>query len=136
MSGGVGNNLYFCVMKNRFLFLLCLSAILCACHHKSDPFFGTWTVDKVNVQFDEQHSTPELVKQIGEMERQNVISIAADSTLTLKGMDDLVQGRLSLKSDGTLLLEGVAFGQWKDEMLITKTTSPLGEVVVRYKKVK
>ncbi|MBR4468405.1 MAG: hypothetical protein IKS53_03120 [Bacteroidales bacterium] len=123
-------------MKTEFLLLIGISLILCACHHKVDPLFGTWTVDKVNVQFDEQHSTPELVKQIGEMERQNVISITADSTLTLKGMDDLVQGRLSLKSDGTLLLDGVAFGQWKDETLITQTTSPLGEVVVRYKKAK
>lgn len=123
-------------MKSKFLLFIGLTFALCACHPKSDPLFGTWTVDKVNVQFDEQHSTPELVKQIGEMERQNVISIAADSILIFKGMDDLVQGRLSLKSDGTLLLEGVAFGQWKDETLITQTTSPLGEVVVRYKKAK
>lgn len=134
MSGGVGNNLYFCVMKNRFLFLLCLSAMLCACHHKADPLFGTWTVDKVNVQFDEQHSTPELVKQIGEMERQNVISITADSILTFKGMDDSLQGRLSLKNDGTLLLDNADFGQWKDGQIITRTGSPLGEVTVSYRK--
>ena len=134
MSGGVGNNVYFCVMKNRFLFLLCLSAMLCACHHKSDPFFGTWTVDKVNVQFDEQHSTPELVKQIGEMERQNVISIAADSTLTFKGMDTEWQDKMSLSGDGTLICNGDSFGIWKDGQIITRTGSPLGEVTVSYRK--
>lgn len=108
--------------------------MLCACHHKADPLFGTWIVDKVNVQFDEQHSTPELVKQIGEMERQNVISITADSTLTFKGMDDSLQGRLSLKNDGTLLLDNADFGQWKDGQIITRTGSPVGEITVSYRK--
>ena len=110
--------------------------MLCACHHMSDPLFGIWAVDKVNVQFDEQHSTPELVKQIGEMERQNVISIAADSTLTFKGMDTEWQDKMSLRSDGTLICNGESFGIWKDGCITTKTTSPLGEVVVRYKKEK
>ncbi len=123
-------------MKSKFLLFIGLTFAFCACHHKADTLFGTWTVDKVNVQFDEQHSTPELVKQIGEMERQNVISITSDSTLTFKGMDDSLQGRLSLKNDGTLLLDNADFGQWKDGCITTQTTSPLGEVVVRYKKAK
>ncbi len=121
-------------MKSKFLLFIGLTFALCACHHKADPLFGTWTVDKVNVQFDEQHSTPELVKQIGEMERQNVISIAADSILTFKGMDDSLQGRLSLKNDGTLLLDNADFGQWKDGQIITRTGSPVGEITVSYRK--
>ena len=121
-------------MKSKFLLFIGLTFALCACHHKADPLFGTWTVDKVNVQFDEQHSTPELVKQIGEMERQNVISITADSTLTFKGMDDSLQGRLSLKNDGTLLLDNADFGQWKDGQIITRTGSPGGEITVSYRK--
>ncbi|MBR3730370.1 MAG: hypothetical protein IKN08_05600 [Bacteroidales bacterium] len=121
-------------MKSKFLLFIGLTFALCACHHKADPLFGTWTVDKVNVQFDEQHSTPELVKQIGEMERQNVISITADSTLTFKGMEDSLQGRLSLKNDGTLLLDNADFGQWKDGQIITRTGSPVGEITVSYRK--
>ena len=108
--------------------------MLCACHHKADPLFGTWTVDKVNVQFDEQHSTPELVKQIGEMERQNVISITADSILTFKGMDTEWQDKMSLRSDGTLICHDESFGIWKDGQIITRTGSPLGEVTVSYRK--
>ena len=123
-------------MKSKFLLLISLTFAFCACHHKSDPLFGTWTVDKVNVQFDEHHNTPELVKQIGEMERQNVITIGSDSIMTFKGLDESLQGTLSINSDGTLLLDGTLFGQWKDGSLTTQTTSPLGEVVVRYKKVK
>ena len=121
-------------MKKIFLFLLALTVLLAACRHDADPLIGTWTVDKVNVQFDEQHSTPELVKQIGEMERQNTLSISEDSTMVFKGLEETKEGRLSLRSDGTMLFDGTAFGIWKDERIVTRTGSPLGEVVITYKK--
>ena len=121
-------------MKYRLLFLLGLMALLGACQPEADPLFGTWTVDKVNVQFDEQHSTPALVKQIGEMERQNTLSIGTDSTLVFKGLEETKKGRLSLRSDGTMLMDGTAFGTWKDGRIVTRTGSPVGEVVVTYRK--
>lgn len=120
-------------MKKNFLLLLALDTMLCSCTPKVDSLIGTWTVSKVNVQFDEQRSTPELVKQVGEMERQNVISISKDSILTFKGLEDSWQDRICLKND-TLLREGTAFGIWKDDRIITRSGSPLGEVAVTYKK--
>ena len=121
-------------MKHRLLFLLGLAATLGACQLETDPLIGSWAVDKVNVQFDEQHSTPALVKQIGEMERQNTLSISADSTLVFKGLEETKKGRLCLRSDGTMLFEGKAFGTWKDGRIVTRTDSPVGEVVVTYRK--
>ena len=108
--------------------------MLCACQPDPDSLIGTWNVDKVNVQFDEQHNTPELVKQIGEMERQNTFSISADSTLVFKGLEETMEGRLSLRNDSTLFFDGTTFGTWKDGRIVTRTGSPLGEVVVTYKK--
>jgi len=121
-------------MKKGFLFLLCLISAFCACDRQKDSLIGTWTVDKVNVQFDEQRSTPELVKQMGEMERQNVIVISNDSVLTFKGLEENFQSRISLSGDGTLLRDGVAFGVWKDGEIVTRTDSPIGEIVVSYRK--
>ena len=121
-------------MKNRYFLLLALAALVCACHPKADPLIGTWTVSKVNVQFDERRSTPELVKQVGEMEKQNVITISNDSTLTFKGLEEEWQGRISLRSDGTILHEGIIFGIWKNGEIVTRNGSPLGEIIVVYKK--
>lgn len=121
-------------MKKGFLFLIGLITTFCACYRQQDSLIGTWTVDKVNVQFDERNSTPELVKQIGEMERQNNFSINADSLLVFKGLDTEWQGKISLKSDGTLMCNGTSFGSWKEERIVTRTGSPLGEVVVTYRK--
>lgn len=121
-------------MKKGFLFLLSLITAFCACNRQQDSLIGTWIVDKVNVQFDEKRNTPELVKQIGEMERQNNFSINTDSILTFNGLDTEWQGRINLNSDGTLICNGSIFGTWKDERIVTHNDSPIGEIVVTYRK--
>ena len=120
-------------MKKSLFLLLALSTMYCSCTQKADSLIGTWTVSKVNVQFDEQRSTPELVKQIGEIEKQSVISISNDSTLFFKGLEEEWQGKASLRND-TLFLDETAFGLWKNGEIITRTNSPLGEVIVTYNK--
>lgn len=120
-------------MKKSFFLLLAIAAMLSACTQKAESLIGTWTANKINVQFDEQNSTPELVKQVGEMEKQNVFSIGTDSILSFRGLYTEWQDRISLKND-TLLLEGAVFGVWKDGEIVTRSSSPLGEVVVIYRK--
>jgi hypothetical protein len=121
-------------MKKGIILLLGITLAISACTPKADPFFGTWTVSKVNVQFDEQRNTPEQVKQVGEMEKQNVITISSDSILTFKGLDEEWQGRISLQKDGTMLREGMTFGTWKNGEIVTRSGSPLGEIIVIYQK--
>lgn len=125
---------YLCGMKRSILFLVAYALGLGACHHEGDTLVGTWTVDKVHVQFDEHRNTPELVKQMGEMERQNTIVISADSILTFKGFEESSQGRLHFQSDGTLLLDSVVFGTWSNGRIVTRVDSPLGEITVTYRK--
>ncbi len=119
-------------MKRNILFLTGLA--LCGCHRGDDSIIGTWAVDKVNVQFDERRNTPELVRQIGEMEKHNVIVISADSLLTLTNGEGGTTGRLHLLGDGSLHVDEQPFGQWKDGKIVTRTGSPIGEVVVTYRK--
>ena len=121
-------------MKKTPFLSLGLALALCACHCKSDPLIGSWTVDKVNVQFDERHDTPELVKQVGEMERHNRLTISADSLLTLTTLDGVTQGRLSLTDDGVIRCDGEVFGRWEDGQIVTTTPSPIGDILIRYRK--
>ena len=121
-------------MKKAILPYLGLAALLCACTQKTDSIVGTWTVDKVNVQFDERRSTPELVKQIGEMEKQNTIVIGPDSLLTFNNLEGETQGRMTLSKDGTMTCDGTVFGLWKEGCIVTRTDSPLGEILVTYRK--
>ena len=120
--------------KLIFAFILGMASMYCSCDRQQDTLIGTWIVDKVNVQFDEKHNTPELVKQIGEMERQNSFSINADSVLTFKGLDTEWQDKINLRSDGTLICNDENFGTWKEGQIVTRTGSPLGEIVITYRK--
>jgi hypothetical protein len=54
--------------------------------------------------------------------------------LNFKGLEESSQGRLGLKGDGTLLLDDAVFGQWKEGRIVTRTGSPLGDIVVTYRK--
>lgn len=121
-------------MKKRIIPYLALGLLLSACQPEQNSLIGTWNVDKVNVQFDERKSTPELVKQMGEMERKNTFSISSDSTMIFKGLDTEWQGKVSLVGDSTLRCEGKNFGIWSKGRIVTKSDTPLGEVVVTYKK--
>ena len=120
-------------MKKPFLFFLGFALSLFSCTENSNSLIGEWTVDKVNVQFDENRSTPELVKQIGEMEKQNVFSISKDSLLVFKGLEESWQGRIHLSND-TLYCDGTLFGIWRDGVIVTQTDSPLGEMIITYQK--
>ena len=101
-------------------------------HHekKLSPSFG---IRRGAVLMYSRCRFPELVKQVGEMEKQHVISISKDSTVVFKGLEEEWQCKASLKND-TLYLEGTAFGVWKGGEIVTRTDSPLGEVVVTYRK--
>lgn len=121
-------------MKKSYFLIIALGILLGACQNDAESLIGTWTVDKVKVQFDERQNTPELVKQIGEMEKQNTFSISTDSILIFKGLDTERQGRINIDGDGTILCDGMLFGTWKDGQIVTRTGSPLGEVVITYRK--
>ena len=120
--------------KLIFVFLMGMAFMFHACNRQKDSLIGSWAVDKVNVQFDEKHSTPDLVKQIGEMERQNSFVISRDSVLTFKGLDTEWQGKINLKSDGTLICNGTNFGILEEGQIVARTGSPLGEIAVTYRK--
>ena len=120
-------------MKKHIPLLLAMMLLL-ACTEKRDSLVGDWVAHKVNVQFDENRSTPALVQQIGEMEKQNRISIGSDSTLVFKSLDGETRGRMTVDATGRLYCDGTLFGQWKNGEIVTTTPSPLGEIVITYRK--
>ena len=119
-------------MKRAFLIISAL-LLLAACTQKEDAFIGRWTVDKVNVEFDEEWATPEMVRQVGAMEKNNVVVISADSLLTLVNEGDTVWYRCSLRGS-QILCDGEPWGCFEDGAIKTETSSPMGSVKVVYKK--
>ena len=117
-------------MRNSILIGLLL-LLLASCAPKDDAFFGRWTVDKVNVDFDADWATPEMVRQFGSMEKDNVIMISNDSVFTLVMDGDTMQGKCSLQ--GTrVFVDGEPWGWFEEGMIKTETSTPMGIVTTSY----
>ena len=110
-----------------------LLLLLVASCHRDDPFIGRWTVEKVNVDFNEQIATPEMVRQYGELEKGNVIEISKDSVLTFISDGDTLRGLCALKGS-QLFFEGKSFGRYENGILQTESHTPLGDVKVIYRR--
>ena len=119
-------------MRNRILIGLLL-LLLASCTPKDDPFFGRWTVDKVQVDFDVDWATPEMVRQYGSMEKNNVIMISPDSVLTLVKDGDTMQGRCSLRGS-QILCDGEPWGVFEEGVIKTETFTPMGYLKTSYVK--
>ncbi|MBP5798021.1 MAG: hypothetical protein J6W26_07090 [Bacteroidales bacterium] len=117
----------------KVILLAMMVLLLASCHRDNDPFIGRWTVEKVNVEFDEAKSTPELVRQYGEMEKGNLIEISNDSLMTFISDGDTLRGKCSLRGQ-SLYCQNVLFGQFKNGIILTETLTPIGKVKVSYKK--
>ena len=92
---------------------------------------GHWTTEKVNVDFDENIATPEMIRQLGELDKNNTIDITSDSLLVLVSNGDTLTSRCSLRGQ-TLFIDGKPFAQCSEGCLITEETTPLGKVTVQY----
>ncbi len=100
---------------------------------QNDPFIGRWTVERVHVEFDETKATPEMVRQYGELEKGNILEINEDSVLTFVSGGDTLQGHCSLQKQN-LYFEGNLFGRYANDIIETQTATPLGKVIVNYRK--
>ena len=117
----------------RVFFIGLASLLFAACTPKDDPFIGRWTVDKVNVDFDADWATPEMVRQFGTMEKSNVVIISADSVLTLVMDGDTMQSRCSLRGS-QILCDGEPWGWFEEGIIKTETFTPMGYVKASYRK--
>ena len=117
----------------RFFLAITTVLLLASCHRTSDPLIGRWTVEKVNVEFNENIATPQMVQMWGEIEKSNVVEISQDSVLTFISDGDTLVGRCSFRGQ-KLYRDGVVFGVLKGKQIITEENTPLGKVTVYYRK--
>ncbi len=132
---------YFCSnnqfqhMKKSFFIATAILLSCLECQRNNDTLTGTWKAEKVAVDFDERLSTPEIVKQTGIVEKENLFIIAADSTLTFISQDDTIKGILSVKG-AQVLLNDKTFGTITEDGIITAETTPFGKITINYRKVR
>lgn len=131
---------YFCSnnqfhhMKKSILIATAILLFCIGCQRNTDTLIGTWKSGKVAVDFDERLSTPEIVKQMGAIEKENVLIIVADSTLTFISQGDTIKGKFSVEG-AQILLNGKVFGTITETGIVTKEDTPFGKITVDYRKI-
>lgn len=132
---------YFCSnnqfhhMKKTILIATAILLSCLGCQRNNGTLTGTWKVEKVAVDFDERLSTPEIVKQTGIIEKENLLIIAADSTMTFISQGDTIKGKFSVEG-AQIQLNGKTFGTITENGITTAEASPFGKITVDYQKIR
>ena len=119
----------------RLLFISLLLLLSCS---KSEGIIGTWTVEKISFDFDERKSTPEMIRQLGLIEKHNTLIFKNDSIvhITMAAIDS--DYKYTLNPEGTIKLEPdthpIRHISLKNSVITTETDTPIGKMIIKYKK--
>jgi len=103
---------------------------------------GTWKAQNVETDFDEQFTTPEMLRQVVEMQKETYFKIIDDSTLIIMSPGNTHETSWELDSnDQTIsyVFEGSSsflnkLGTLSDGKIVSESKTPLGVITIYYEK--
>lgn len=124
--------------------LLILAVILSSCGSSPESkLVGTWKAMKVETDFDEQYTTPEMLRQVVEMQKETYFRIIDDSTLIIVSPGNTHETKWALDSkDNTIAYyfedddTGIKnkLGTLSSDRIISESTTALGKITIYYEK--
>ena len=115
---------------------------LASCSSPESKLIGTWKVSDVETNFDEQSVSPEMLKQVIDMQKQTYFRIINDSTMAIITNDNTHEATWILNPDDseiTFFFEGMettpnTLGKYSDGQIVSETSTPLGKMIIFYGK--
>jgi len=128
----------------RILLLSVVSLLLFAASCGSDPkaeLIGTWKVEKVDTDFDENKVTPEMLTQIVEMQKGTFFKFVNDTSMEIVSSNNTHIASWLLDKEGTISfyfkgqeLKPAKLGKVEDGKIISVSKTPLGIMTISYVK--
>ena len=130
----------FIFLRNLAVFSLFFYLVSCSSTPES-KLIGTWKADVVNINFDVQKASPEMIQQVAEREKQTILKFTNDTSLSI--IDNNVTHRTVWKldadqkiwyrfeNDGPTMNE---LGTFVNGTIKTESTTALGTIEIVYKK--
>ena len=124
-------------------FLLVLSVLISSCGGSSESkMVGTWKAQKVETDFDEEYTTPEMLRQVVEMQKETYFRIIDDSTLIIVSPGNTHETNWTLDSEDNTIAyffedsPGMnnKLGVFSSGQIISESTTPLGKITIYYEK--
>jgi hypothetical protein len=106
---------------------------------------GTWSVVKIEAQFDEQRANPMMLNQVLALEKQTQLQFLNDSVLQLISEEEQTSYTVRIQSDGQIFISPgrdslsgseSLFGQIHNGIIRRLSSTPIGNVVLYFKKAK
>lgn len=133
-------------MKRLFVLsglVLAFAFVLTSCGGSPESkLVGTWKAMKVETDFDEQYTTPEMLRQVVEMQKETYFKIIDDSTLIIVSPGNTHETKWTLDSkDNTIAYffedsPGLnnKLGTLNSGKIVSESTTPLGKITIYYEK--
>ncbi|MBU1008688.1 MAG: hypothetical protein KKD74_01010 [Bacteroidetes bacterium] len=125
--------------------LVMMVIIAYSCNSGSgNKMIGTWKAADVKIDFDEQMSSPEMLKQVAEREKQTYLNFVNDTVLNIVTGENTYKafwvmdektGLINYRFDDA----GVSMnelGHYVDKTIVASSSTPLGTITITYKKEK
>ena len=104
---------------------------------RSSSIIGTWTVEKISFEFDERKSTPEMIQQLGEIEKHNTLIFKNDSIVHINMAAIDADYHYQISADGTIILTPhdhlISNIKTTANIILTETETPIGTMRITYK---
>jgi hypothetical protein len=109
---------------------------------KGHDMTGVWKVTDVKVEFDEQSSTPDMLKQVAEREKQTILEFQNDSVMNIIAggatykafwVMDKGSGVINYRF-ADMGIKMTELGKFTEGSIVAESETPLGKIVVTYQK--
>lgn len=125
--------------------LVTIMIIIASCGQSIEKkLIGTWKVADVRTDFDESKVTPEMLRQVVDMQKQTYFRILNDSTMVIVSNSSTYEARWTIDEESldiTYFFTGNAtkgneLGKYEENKIVNNTISALGEMTIYYEKEK
>jgi len=133
-------------MKTVIFQILILATIIftvASCGQRIEKkLIGTWKVADVQTEFNENEVTPEMLRQVVEMQKQTYFRILNDSTMVIISSNNTYEANWILHEETnniSYFFEGMEsqvneLGNYSDGQIINQTSTALGTMTITYEK--
>lgn len=123
------------------LIVIIAFAMLYSCSSSPESkLVGTWKVEDVSVEFDEQKAGPNTIQQVAEREKKTILKFTSDSTLSIIDNNNTHRTFWVLEDDGLIRYQFekdqtfYELGKFENKVITATTSTALGDIVTVFKK--
>lgn len=117
------------------LFVSCSSSV-------ESKVIGTWKAQKVETDFNENKTTPDMISQVVEMQKQTYFKMVNDSVMAIISKNSTHEAKWTYNKETNTIsyyfngMSGIpsVLGKFEDGKIISESKTPLGKITICYEK--